>query len=199
LRTLTQLNTIKTLLKDIEVNSSELPEEIQEDFKDILVEIRGLVNQAGSIVEKYFDDEETFENMKRMLENKMKSISIYDGLDKSIKDTIVDRVIRSKDLNLLTEDQLREFIEDRLKTSSVEDLVKKSYSKYDIIKLGEAVETIEASESKKYNAGLGVLRGLVSTPKGREEAIGHGVEKLMKDATSRRYYIALYYGLTKSR
>jgi len=187
------------MLKDIEANASSLPEEVQSDFRDNLKEIRDSINKAGSMVEKYFQDERTFENMQKDLREKMEKISIYTGLDDKIKETIIDRVIRSKDLNLLNEDQLREFVEDRLKTGGIEDLIKKAYSKYDILKLGEAVESIEASEAVKYDAGLNVLRGLVATPKGREEALAHGTQRIIKDVTSRRYYISLYYSLTKAK
>lgn len=199
MKVLEQLNNLKTSLKAIEENSGDLPEEVQSDFQDILTEIRESINKAGSIVEKYFTDEKTFENMGKDLQEKMAAIPIYTGLDDKIKETIIDRVIRSKDLNLLDEDQLRKFIEDRLKTGSVEDLIKKAYSKYDILKLGEAVESIEASETKKYDAGMDVLRGLASTPSGREEAIAHGTQRILKDVTTRRYYISLYYGLTKAK
>jgi hypothetical protein len=63
--------------------------------------------------------------------------------------------------------------------------------------LGEAVESEGASETKKYESGLGVLRGFVATPSGRNEAIAHGITKVMKDATLRKYYLSLYYNLTK--
>jgi hypothetical protein len=175
-----------------------LPEEVQQDFSDGLTEIRNMINKVGAILEKYYNDKNTYENMKKDLEDKMAKIPIYTGMDEKIKEIIVDKVIRSKDLNLLTVDGLQDFIEDRLKTSGIEDLIKKSYSKYDILKLGEAVESPESSESKKYEAGLNVLRDLVTTSRGREEAIAYGVKRLMKDVTTRKYYIGLYYGLTRS-
>jgi hypothetical protein len=100
-------------------------------------------------------------------------------------------------MNLLTVDEFNEFVKDRLRTSSLDDLIKRSYTKYDIINLGEAVESEGASETKKYESGLGVLRGFVATPSGRNEAIAHGITKVMKDATLRKYYLSLYYNLTK--
>jgi hypothetical protein len=198
LKILESLNSLKIALKPIEQAALDLPEEVQQDFSDGLTEIRDTINKVGAILEKYYNDKNTYENMKQDLEDKMARISIYTGMDEKIKEIIIDKVIRSKDLNLLTLEGLQDFIEDRLKTSGVEDLIKKSYSKYDILKLGEAVESPESSESKKYDAGLNILRDLVTTSRGREEAIAYGVKRLMRDVTTRKYYIGLYYGLTRS-
>jgi hypothetical protein len=185
------------MLKDIEIDAASLPVEIRRDFLDNLQEIRSSINQAGGIVEKYFKDEKAYETMKAAMLDRMGQISIYEGLDDKVKDVIADRIIRSNDMNLLTVDEFNEFVKDRLRTSSLDDLIKKSYTKYDIINLGEAVESADASETKKYESGLGVLRGFVTTPSGRNEAIAHGITKIMKDATLRKYYISLYYNLTK--
>jgi hypothetical protein len=197
LKILEQLNSLKLMLKDIEIDAASLPVEIRRDFLDNLQEIRSSINQAGGIVEKYFKDEKAYETMKQAMLDRMGQISIYEGLDDKVKEVIADRIIRSNDMNLLTVDEFNEFVKDRLRTSSLDDLIKRSYTKYDIINLGEAVESEGASETKKYESGLGVLRGFVATPSGRNEAIAHGITKVMKDATLRKYYLSLYYNLTK--
>lgn len=199
MKILEQLTSLKKNLKDIEIAVNSLPQEIQQEFSDKLTDARNALTAAGDIVDKYFSDEKTFEAMTKDLLSRLNGIPIYEGLSDQIKASIVDKIIRSKDLNLLDENDLKVFIEDRLETSSIDDLLKKAYSKYDILKLGEAVEKSRSvSVSKKYESGLNVLRGLVATPKGRQEAIAHGVERLMKDLMSRRYYISLYYGLTRT-
>lgn len=197
MKILEQLNSLKLMLKDIEIDAASLPVEIRRDFLDNLQEIRSSINQAGGIVEKYFKDEKAYETMKQAMLDRMGQISIYEGLDDKVKEVIADRIIRSNDMNLLTVDEFNEFVKDRLRTSSLDDLIKRSYTKYDIINLGEAVESEGASETKKYESGLGVLRGFVATPSGRNEAIAHGITKVMKDATLRKYYLSLYYNLTK--
>jgi len=198
MKILEKLNKLKDMLKDIESDSREqVPEEIVKEFSDSLLNCRNCINKTGAILEKFIKDTEVEKKFKEELEQKMKDIKIYSGLDENVKNLIIDRIIKNKNMNLLTDDGFKEYIEKQLRDYSTDDLVKKAYSKYDIMKLGESVETIESSETKKYDAGMSILRDLVKTSFGRDEAIAHGIERIMNNITAIRYYLSLYYKITK--
>jgi hypothetical protein len=198
MKILEKLNKLKDLLKNIESDSREqVPEEISKEFLDNLTTCRDAINRTGNILEKYVKDKEIEKRFKKELEEKMANIKIYSGLDKKIKEIIVDRIFRNKGMNLLTDEGFQEYIEKQLMDCETDELIKKAYSKYDILKLGESIESIETSETKKYDAGMNILRDLVKTPFGRDEAIAHGIKRITNNIMTMRYYLSLYYKITK--
>jgi ERCC4-related helicase len=189
------LNKIKDELRGLDLSS--LDEEIRDDFSLQVDKCLSDITQSISIIDKYNSDKDTMEKMRIEIRDKIKKNHIYDGLDDKTLSLIEDRIIRKKDINFLDDEGLREYIEDKLRDSSVDNLITKAYSKTDIIKLGEAINTADVTEIRKYDAGMGVLRDLVKTPRGREEAIAYGTDRLLKNVISRRYYLSLYYGITR--
>jgi len=198
MKILEKLNKLKELLTDIESDSRDtVPEEISKEFMDNLTVCRNTINKTGNILEKHIKDKEIEKRYKQELKERMEDIKIYSGLDDKIKELIIDRIFINKNMNLLTDDGFSEYITKQLRECSTDDLIKKSYSKYDILKLGESIESIETSETKKYEAGMSILRDLVKTSFGRDEAIAHGEKRITSNITAIRYYLSLYYKITK--
>jgi len=189
------LKKIKDELKNL--NLSNIDEEIKDDFSLQIDKCLADIAQSISVLDKYTSDKDTMEKMRIEIREKIEKNNIYDGLDDKTLSLIEDRIIRKKDINFLDDEGLREYIEDKLRDSSIDTLITKAYSKTDIIKLGEAINTADVTEIRKYDAGMGVIRDLVKTPRGREEAIAYGTSRLLKNVISRRYYLSLYYGITR--
>jgi len=190
---LEKLNNLKSLLKDVSDGTDTLPDEIRPEIEENFKVIRTMVNTAGGIIEKYFKDQRTVDKMRNELSQRMNELEIYKGLTDKNKKAIIEKVINDKDMVLVGTEELSAFIKDKLKTSSVDNLVKQAYSKKDIINLGDAVSNPESSEVVKYDAGMDVLRDMVKTPVGREDAITHGIKRLMGNSTSLQYYLMMYY------
>lgn len=190
---LEKLNNIKVLLKDVALD--EVPEEIRPEVSENLTLIRETINNTGTMVEKYFRDKRNITQMIKDIRSKMDKIDIYKGLSEKQKSTITDKIISGNDLVLISKDELREFIEDKLKTDSVDNLIKKGYSKKDIMKLGESVNPPNSNEIVNYDSGFSILQDMVKTPTGREDAISHGTQRLMSDTNTLHHYMLLYFGV----
>ena len=190
---LEKLNNIKVLLKDISLD--EVPEKVRPEISENLHLIRETINNTGTMVEKYFRDKRNVSTMIKDIRSKMDKIDIYKGLSEKQKSTITDKIISGNDLVLISKDELREFIEDKLKTDSVDNLIKKGYSKKDIMNLGEAVNPPNSNEIVNYDSGFSILQDMVKTPTGREDAITHGIQRLMGDANTLHHYMMLYFGV----
>jgi hypothetical protein len=175
--------------------TKDLPDEIRSDVDDNFKTIRELLNTTGVIIEKYFKDQRTINEMSKDLLDKMDASEIYKGFSIEKKEAIVEKIIDDNDLVLLDINGLQEFIKDKLQTEEDGILIKKAYSKKDILKLGEAVSDADASEVMKYEAGVKVLEDMVKTPTGRKDAIAHGIKRLMGNTTTVQYYLLLYYGM----
>ena len=193
---LQKLNDLKPKLMEIEELADDIPEEIREEVLNSLRSVRDMVNRTGSMVEKHFHDEKVLENMEQDIHNRMSEEQLYQTLPKERHHEIVEKVIEDPDINLLTEEELKDFVEDRLKNAGTEELITKAYSKQDIINLGDAVATKGSNETVTYEAGLDVLKGMVETPTGREDALMHGITRIMSDPTTRAHYLYLYYGMS---
>lgn len=192
---LEKLNKLKVLLKEISSSTEDLPKEIKPEVDENLKVIRTLVNNVGGSIEKYFKDQRTFKKIGKDIRNRMDELEIYKGLSDKRKNAIVNKIVNDKDMVLVDSSELSEFIKDKLKTDSVENLIRKAYSKKDIIKLGEAVTEPDAGEVMKYDAGMDILRDMVKTPTGQEDAITYGIKRLMGNSTTLQYYLMLYYQL----
>lgn len=190
---LEKLNNIKVLLKDVALD--EVPEEIRPEVSENLSLIRETINNTGTMVEKYFRDKRSITQMIKDIRSKMEKIDIYKGLNEKQKSAITDKIISGNDLVLISKDELREFIGDKLKTDSVDNLIKKGYSKKDIMKLGESVSPHDSNEIVNYDSGFSILQDMVKTPTGREDAISHGIQRLMSDANTLHHYMMLYFGV----
>ena len=193
--TLEKLNNLKVLLKDItEKDLGSLPEEIKPEAVENLRLVRETVNNTGNMIEKYYRDKHNINKMVNDLRSKMDEIDIYKGLSDTQKKSIVERIIKDENLVLITREDLEDFIEDKLKTDSVDGLIKKAYSKKDIMKLGESVNPSNSNEVVNYDSGFSILQDMVKTPTGRKDAITHGIQRLMGDVNTLRHYMMLYYG-----
>ena len=192
---LEQINNLKRLLKDIEDSAPNLPEDLVSEVDKDLKALRNLANTIGGTIEKYFKDQKNIKEISKNLLSRMDELEIYQGLTYEQKNAIADKVVGNADLILIGPEDLREFIKDKLQTESAENLVKKAYSKKDIIHLGEAVTSSDSSEVVKYDAGLKVLRDMVKTPTGREDALAHGILRLTGNSVTLHYYLMLYYGI----
>ena len=192
---LEHINKLKVLLKDISDSTGDLPEEIKPEVDSKFKTIREILNNTGFTIEKYFKDQITLDKMSKDILDRMDTLEIYKGLSEEQKNNIVEKVIENKDLVLVGPDEMTVFIGDKLKTDSDENMIKKSYSKKDIIKLGEAVNKPDASEIMNYDAGFKIIQDMVKTPTGRKDAITNGIKRLMGNSTTLQYYMMLYYGL----
>lgn len=192
---LEKLNNLKVLLKDItEKDLDSLPEEIKPEAFENLRLVRETVNNTGNMIEKYYRDKHNINKMVNDIRSKMDEIDIYKGLSDTQKKSIVERIIKDENLVLITGEDLEDFIEDKLKTDSVDGLIKKAYSKKDIMKLGESVNPSNSNEVVNYDSGFSILQDMVKTPTGRKDAITHGIQRLMGDVNTLRHYMMLYYG-----
>jgi len=193
---LEKINNLKMLLKDISDHVSSLPKEVHLVIEKDTKALRDLANTMGGAVEKYFKDQLNLKQMTKDLSHKMNELDIYRGLSDRQKDIILDKIISNADLVLVNAEDLRLFIKDKLQTESVENLIKKAYSKKDIVRLGESVVPDDSGEVVKYDAGFKILQDMVKTPTGRKDAIAHGIKRLESNTTTLHYYLMLYYGAT---
>jgi len=193
---LEKINNLKGLLKSIEEDINSLPEDLITIVNKDTKSLRNLVNTIGINIEKYFRDQKNIKEMSKNILSRMDELEIYKGLSGNQKSAITNKIISNADLILIGSEELREFMQDKLQTDSAENLIKRAYSKKDIISLGDAVtSSSDAGEMVKYDAGLNVLRDMVKTPTGRKDAITHGIKRLMGNLTTLQYYLLLYYGV----
>ena len=193
---LEKLNNLKAILKDmVNKDLEKLPEELKPEVKEHLSSLRETANNIGTIIEKYYRDKKNIGNMITELRSKMNEIDIYKGLSDKQKNVILDRIVEDGELNLLTKEDLENFIADRLKSESVDGLIKKAYSKKDIMKLGESVNPLNSNEIVNYDSGFSILQDMVKTPTGRKDALGHGVKRLMDNINTMHHYMMLYFGV----
>lgn len=193
---LTQINNLKIMLKNIDAGIPSLPKELQTIIEKDSKTLRDLVNTMGGAIEKYYKDQRNLKKMSQDLLNEMNESDIYKGLTARQKQAIVEKIISDADLVLLNAEDLRLFVRDKLQTEDDDDnLIKKAYSKKDIIHLGDAVAPHGSSEVVKYDAGFKILRDMMKTPMGRKDAITHGIKRLLSNATTVQYYLMLYYGI----
>ena len=195
LNILEQINKLKVSLKELNESTGDLPEEIKSEVDSKFKTIRDMLNNTGFTIEKYFKDQRTIQKMSKDILNRMDELEIYKGISSKQKNSITEKIIEDKDLTLIGPNEVQEFIEDQLKTDSDENLIKKAYSKKDIIYLGEAVNKPDVSEVMNYDAGLKILKDMVKTPTGRRDAIAQGIKRLAGNVTTLQYYLMLYYGI----
>ena len=192
---LEKINNLKGFLTGLDREIDVLPDELVLNIDKDLKNLRNIVNTIGGTVEKYFKDQRNFSEMEKKFLFKMKDFEIYKGLTDKQKSAITKKIINDVNLILIGPEDLKEFIGDKLKTDSAENLIKRSYSKKDIIHLGESVTSSDTSEIVKYDAGMTILIDMVKTPIGREDALSHGIKRLMSNKTTLHYYLLLYYGV----
>ena len=193
---LEKLNNLKAMLKDMtDKDLEKLPEELKSEVKEYCSSLRETANNIGTMVEKYYRDKKNIGNMVTELRTKMNEIDIYKGLSEKQKKVIIDRIVEDGELNLLTKEDLENFIADRLKSESVDGLIKKAYSKKDIMKLGESVNPPNSNEIVNYDSGFSILQDMIKTPTGRKDALGYGIKRLMGDTNTMHHYMMLYFGV----
>jgi len=193
---LQKLNDLKLKITELEeLAEKDIPEEIQKEVVDSIQSLRDIINRIGTTVEKHFHDEKVLKNMEKDIHHRMANEELYLTIPKEKHHQIIEKIIEDPEINLLTEKELQNFVEDRLKNAGTEELITKAYSKQDIINLGDAVADRDSSETVKYEAGLDVLKGMVETPSGRDDALTHGLTRIMADPKTRAHYLYLYYDI----
>ena len=195
---LERLNNAKIALKELEEESKTLPLEIKEPTIKNLEEIREQINKTASIIEKYFHDKEAFDLMKRELLEKMEEEMVYNGVPSEQRREIAEKIVRNSRLNILDNESFRKYIVNSLRTLDSVRLAQKSYTKKEIIKIGESTLTDKyAGESAKYRKGIDVLVDMIETPKGRKDALARAESRILTDSKMRLYYVYQYYGLLR--
>jgi len=195
---LIKLNDLKPQIQEIRQEAEQDMPSSEEDAGEImnaLDELSETLTRTISLIEKHYNDERTLDRMEEDLYNKIEEEPIYEGISDEKKDQIIEKIIASPDLQLINSDDLKEYIDKDLKNSSSDELITKAYSKQDIVNLGDSVVDHEASETRKYDAGVDILRDMIETPTGREDALTFGLKRLMEDSASRLHHIYKYYGI----
>lgn len=193
---LIKLNDIRPQIEDIrnDIENAILGEEA-DTIMNVIDELSAALTRSIQVIQKHYNDERTLDLMEKDLEKRIAEESIYDGIPDDKKDEIIEKIIASPDVQLIDSEELKEYILTQLKELATDELVTKAYSKQDIINLGESVTEDDISETRKYDAGINVLRDMVETPNGRDDALTFGLKRMMSDAASRLHYIYLYYNI----
>lgn len=195
---LIKLNDIKPQIEDIRREAEEsMPGEESEEITNAIDELSDALTRAIQVIDKHYSDERTLDLIEKDLEKRIAEEPIYEGIPTDKKDEMIEKIIASPDVQLINEEELKEYISGYLKSLATDELITKSYGKQDIINLGESVTNDSASETRKYDAGVNVLRDMVETPTGREDALTFGLKRLMEDSASRLHHIYMYYGMEK--
>ena len=192
---LQKINDLKPLLQSIEEEIDTLPGELQEDVVKSINELRTALNNSANLIEKYYNDERLLLLIQDDLSQKMGDDPLYTGLPQEKRKLITEKIIEEDDINLIGIDELKEFILDKLKQGTPEELVKQAYSKNDILSLGDALEPNRSEELILYETGVAKLLEVVETPVGREDALAHGIKRNIDDPKLRNNYLYLYYGV----
>lgn len=193
---LIKLNDIKPQIEDIRREAEEsMPGEDSGTIMNAVDELSEALTRTIQVIEKHYNDERTLDIMEKDLEKRMTEDPIYEGIPADKKDEIIEKVISNPDVQLINDEELKEHISSQLKDLATDELITKAYGKQDIINLGESVTDDNASETRKYDAGVNILRDMVETPTGREDALTFGLKRLMEDAASRLHYIYSYYDI----
>ena len=174
-----------------------MPGEESEEITNAIDELSDALTRAIQVIDKHYSDERTLDLIEKDLEKRIAEEPIYEGIPTDKKDEMIEKIIASPDVQLINEEELKEYISGYLKSLATDELITKSYGKQDIINLGESVTNDSASETRKYDAGVNVLRDMVETPTGREDALTFGLKRLMEDSASRLHHIYMYYGMEK--
>jgi len=196
---LLKLNDLRPQIQDIISEADETIQGSEEEINTIhtsLSELSTALDSSISLIEKHYSDERTLDVMEKDLRRKMDEESIFVGISEAQKAAIVEKIISDPDTELITDEELKDYLTGELKNASTTELITKAYSKADITNLGDAVVNPGSTETKKYDAGLEILRNMVETPTGREDALTYGLKRLLDDSQSRLHYIFKYYGLT---
>jgi hypothetical protein len=193
---LIKLNDLRPQIDDIRREAEEsLPGEDTGEVMNALDELSEILSRTIALIDKHYSDERTLDIIEKDLEARIDEDPVYQGIPEIKRTEIIEKIIAEDEMDLIGEEELKEYITEELKNSGTEELITKAYSKQDIMNLGESVVDNNASETRKYDAGLEILRGMVETPNGREDALTFGLKRLLEDSASRLHYIYLYYDL----
>ena len=177
---LIKLNDIKPQIMEIRSEAEKMIGEETGEVMNAIDELSESLNRTIQLVNKHYSDERTLNAIEKDLNNKIDESPIFEGIPQTKREEIIEKIISEDDVELIEEEELKKFIMDDLKNSSSDDLVTKAYSKQDIINLGESVVDSDASETRKYDAGTDILRDMVETPNGREDALTFGLKRLLQ-------------------
>lgn len=196
---LLKLNDLRPQVEEIRAEAKETFTGDDKDFEAInnsIDELAATLTQTISLIEKHYSDERTMDKIEKDLRTKLADDPIFEGFSEEQRNQIIEKIISDPDVSLITEEELKEYITGELKSASSTDLITKAYSKDDIINLGDAVAEPGSSELFKYDSGLEVLRNMVETPTGREDALTYGLKRMMSDSATRLNYVNMYYGIS---
>jgi inorganic triphosphatase YgiF len=190
------LEIAKKALKEARnLGVESLPDSVLIEFNSSIDKAQEEVTVCIQIVEKHYEDEVAQSLMKREVEDQIKESSLFKGVGESTKSAIAEKVISDSKTVLLNEETFRKYLQDTLYKLPNEQLVLKAYSKDDIIRIGSALTSADASDGTRYNVGLKSLEGMMMKPEGVDEAVSFGMERILKDPRAKEHYLLAYYGL----
>jgi len=195
---LKKINELKDSLSAIEEEATHLPAEIRQEVQNDLKGCRQSLNQAGTSLEKHYKQDDLTLDIKKDLLDKMDKEEIYQGVSMEKRQRMVEKIIGSSKHIFLKEQELHEYIKKTLKLLTPEDLVKKAYSKGELIKLGATLlgkKAKSASEYIKYNEGLDFAVGSQSKFSNKQDTQDKALARIEKSPSLRTSYLYAYYGV----
>lgn len=192
-----KINQIKPALNSIEDEAkASLPAELLEQMLPVIKSAKDAVNAAGTLIEKYYNDEQISVQIHSDLKAKMAASEVYKPMLDREKDAMIDVIVDSADKNLLTERDLKKYIYDTLKMLEPEAFVQSVYSRDEIMKLGEErTRGKAATDTVRYEAGIDTLKESLTTFSGMQQALTYGSGTLYENQKTRRQYLKMYYGV----
>ena len=196
---LKQINEIKDLLSKVEKEALQLDKEIQHQVLDSLKDCREALNQAGASLEKHSKQDEMTLDIKKDLLDKMEKDELYHGVPQDKRQKMVDKIIESSTHIFMKERELKEYLTKTLKFLKPEDLVKKAYTKEELVKLGTTIlgpeKSKNASEYLKYNEGLDFAVSSQAKFSNKQDTEDKALQRILKNPSLRTSYLYAYYGV----
>jgi hypothetical protein len=195
---LSKIVELKDNLLELEKDAEKLPEEIRHAVLDSFKGCRENLNTAGNSIEQFYKEDEQILNIKKDLLDKMDKEKIYKGVPGEKRQEMVSKIIKGSKTIFIKEKELKDFILKSLKALSEEDLIKKAYSKEEILNMGKKLlgkEARTAAEFVKYNKGLEFFVDSLAKFSNRQDTLDLALEKIMDTPQLCTNYLYTYYGV----
>lgn len=194
---MTILSKVQELSADLVGLADELGSIPPSDSKGAVIKAyesakSALSNLAYSI-EKFYQDRELSNQLRVDTLAKIEESPVYAGLSIEEKTAICDRILESSSKEVLSPQEFSEYVLERLRELSDEELAKIAYNKQDIMSLGQSVTKGVQPDLVYYETGLEVIMNFVATPTGREEALARGQKRVLATPDLKRKFLKLYY------
>lgn len=153
------------------------------------------LSKLALAIEKAFQDDELSNQLLTEILSKVNGSDVYNVLSDKEKTEVASRIVESADRQVLTKVEFSQYVTDRLRELSDDDLAKAAYSRRDITSLGQAVTEGIQPEQVYYEAGFEVVRNFVQTPSGRDEALSKAGRRIVESPSDSRKMLKLYYAI----